>query len=238
MTNAKDLNRHSGARESANPEVRDSGSGAGAPSRNDGGSIDQDQFLTILSREEALARFEAALFPRAAPGEQRPLADALGSALSEDVFAPIDVPPFDRSNVDGFAVRGFEDFDRLISTAPGRTVTINLERNGAPSTVTLVPSSISGKDRFGNDYRVGDIGLAPPPPIVADVTWGGVAMWSGLLLPGDVLRGHEFHYARVTDPGTDLPFAEIADGQGRPLGPSGGRRGLVSGTFFHAIAKG
>ena len=35
----------------------------------------------------------------------RPLADALGCALAEDVVAPIDVPPFDRSNVDGFAVR-------------------------------------------------------------------------------------------------------------------------------------
>ncbi|MEJ8310767.1 cobyrinate a,c-diamide synthase [Agrobacterium larrymoorei] len=54
---------------------------------------------------------------------------------------------------------------------------------------------------------------------------------------GDVLRGHEFHYASVTHRGIDQPFAEIADGLGKPLGPSGGRRGLVSGTFFHAIAK-
>ncbi len=68
-------------------------------------SLDQDQFLTILSREDALARFEAALFPRPVPNEQRPLADALGCALAEDIFAPIDVPPFDRANVDGFAVR-------------------------------------------------------------------------------------------------------------------------------------
>jgi molybdenum cofactor synthesis domain-containing protein len=68
-------------------------------------SVEQDQFLTILSREEALARFEAALFPRELPSETRPLADALGCALAEDVVAPIDVPPFDRSNVDGFAVR-------------------------------------------------------------------------------------------------------------------------------------
>src|SRR5262249_34475661 len=43
--------------------------------------------------------------PRELPGEARKLADALGCALSEDVVAPIDVPPFDRSNVDGFAVR-------------------------------------------------------------------------------------------------------------------------------------
>ena len=68
-------------------------------------SVDQDQFLTVLSREDALARFEAALFPRALPSEPRSLADALGCALAQDVVAPIDVPPFDRSNVDGFAVR-------------------------------------------------------------------------------------------------------------------------------------
>jgi putative molybdopterin biosynthesis protein len=68
-------------------------------------SVDQDQFLTILSREGAIERFQAALFPRALPGEPRRLADALGCALAEDVVAPIDVPPFDRSNVDGFAVR-------------------------------------------------------------------------------------------------------------------------------------
>ncbi|MDP3077205.1 MAG: molybdopterin biosynthesis protein [Bradyrhizobium sp.] len=68
-------------------------------------NLEQDQFLIILSREEALARFEAALFPRPVPAEQRPLADVLGCALAEDIVAPIDVPPFDRSNVDGFAVR-------------------------------------------------------------------------------------------------------------------------------------
>jgi len=54
---------------------------------------------------------------------------------------------------------------------------------------------------------------------------------------GSVLRGHEFHYARVTDPGSDEPFAHLADGQGREIGPAGGRRGLVTGTFFHAIAR-
>jgi molybdopterin molybdotransferase/putative molybdopterin biosynthesis protein len=67
--------------------------------------VEQEQFLTILSREDALARFEAALFPRTIPGEVLLLADALGHALAQDVMAPIDVPPFDRSNVDGFAVR-------------------------------------------------------------------------------------------------------------------------------------
>jgi cobyrinic acid a,c-diamide synthase len=50
------------------------------------------------------------------------------------------------------------------------------------------------------------------------------------------LRGHEFHYASLTSNGGDEPFAELADAEGRPLGQAGGRRGHVSGTFFHAIA--
>lgn len=82
-------------------------------------SIEQDQFLTIRSREEALARFEAALFPRQLPSETRRLADALGRALAEDVVAPIDVPPFDRSNVDGFAVRS-ADLARASEGTPVR----------------------------------------------------------------------------------------------------------------------
>jgi len=54
---------------------------------------------------------------------------------------------------------------------------------------------------------------------------------------GMVIRGHEFHYASVLSPGTDIPLAVIADGGGREIGKTGGRRGLVSGAFFHAIAR-
>jgi cobyrinic acid a,c-diamide synthase len=51
-----------------------------------------------------------------------------------------------------------------------------------------------------------------------------------------IVRGHEFHYATLTSAGNDETFAEIHDGEGKPLGSAGGRRGRVSGTFFHAIA--
>jgi cobyrinic acid a,c-diamide synthase len=54
---------------------------------------------------------------------------------------------------------------------------------------------------------------------------------------GEIVRGHEFHYSRVIDPGHDQPLAELADGIGNALGPSGARRGHVTGTFFHAIAR-
>ncbi len=65
---------------------------------------------------------------------------------------------------------------------------------------------------------------------------GRVLDGTSALPPGAVLRGHEFHYATLSDPGGDAPFAAFRDGQDRDLGVAGGRRGLVSGAFFHAIA--
>jgi cobyrinic acid a,c-diamide synthase len=53
---------------------------------------------------------------------------------------------------------------------------------------------------------------------------------------GRRLRGHEFHYATLIELGRDEPLAELFDAEETPLGPSGGRRGHVTGTFFHAIA--
>jgi cobyrinic acid a,c-diamide synthase len=54
---------------------------------------------------------------------------------------------------------------------------------------------------------------------------------------GTWIRGHEFHYASVVSPGTDAPLAELRDAAGTPLPQAGGKRGLVSGAFFHAIAR-
>jgi cobyrinic acid a,c-diamide synthase len=53
---------------------------------------------------------------------------------------------------------------------------------------------------------------------------------------GSVVRGHEFHYATLTAAGDDTPLADLTDGQGRALGPAGGRRERITGTFFHMIA--
>jgi cobyrinic acid a,c-diamide synthase len=53
---------------------------------------------------------------------------------------------------------------------------------------------------------------------------------------GALVRGHEFHYASLSDPGRDESLAALSDAQGRDLGAAGGRRGQVSGAFFHAIA--
>jgi len=54
---------------------------------------------------------------------------------------------------------------------------------------------------------------------------------------GSTIRGHEFHYATLASPGTDERLLDLADAQGQLLGDASGRRGHVTGTFFHAIAR-
>jgi cobyrinic acid a,c-diamide synthase len=54
---------------------------------------------------------------------------------------------------------------------------------------------------------------------------------------GAVLSGHEFHYAAILTTGADSPLAEVADAHGNAPAPDGSRRGCVSGSFFHAIAR-
>jgi putative molybdopterin biosynthesis protein len=65
----------------------------------------QEQFLEVVSAEQARARFTRHLDLSPLPSESAGLAMALGRVLACDVAAPIDVPPFDRANVDGFALR-------------------------------------------------------------------------------------------------------------------------------------
>jgi len=71
---------------------------------------DQEQFLHVLDRDEAERRFRAAvdLAPRGI--ETISLDTALGRVLAADVVSPVDVPSFDRSNVDGFALVAEDTF--------------------------------------------------------------------------------------------------------------------------------
>ncbi len=73
-------------------------------------SREQEQFLQVLDRDEAERRFRSALdlVPRGV--ERIPLDAALGRVLADDVRAPVDVPSFDRSNLDGFAVVAEDTF--------------------------------------------------------------------------------------------------------------------------------
>lgn len=71
----------------------------------------------MLQYEEALARVLAAV-PRPA-SERIPLAEAADRILAEEMSSPLDLPPFDNSAVDGYAVRA-GDVATARSDAPVR----------------------------------------------------------------------------------------------------------------------
>ena len=80
------------------------------PKSTSGSMPEQEQFLQVLNRDEAEQRFRAALRLTPRGVERIPLDAALGRVLAADVLAPVDVPSFDRSNVDGFAVIAEDTF--------------------------------------------------------------------------------------------------------------------------------
>jgi putative molybdopterin biosynthesis protein len=85
----------------------------------------QEQFLEVVSAEEARARFEKHLSLRPLDAKPVPLTRALGRVLARDVVALVDAPAFDRANVDGFALRA-ADTTGASETAP-RRLTLNTE---------------------------------------------------------------------------------------------------------------
>src|SRR3990172_3621504 len=76
-------------------------------------------FTTLLSPAEARARYLAALSPAPLGTETVPLDQALDRVLTADLVAGEDLPPFDRSTVDGFAVRA-ADVEQGGESAPAR----------------------------------------------------------------------------------------------------------------------
>src|SRR3989304_9956317 len=76
-------------------------------------------FTTLLSPAEARARYLAARSRAPLGAETVPLDQALDRVLTADLVAGEDLPPFDRSTVDGFAVRA-ADVEQGDESAPVR----------------------------------------------------------------------------------------------------------------------
>jgi putative molybdopterin biosynthesis protein len=106
--------------------------------------VKQHQFLDVVDEAVAHERFEAAtthLVPRL---EQVPLDQAAGRVLGENVVAAVDVPGFDRSNMDGFAVRatdthGAEELDPVILSVADLTLAAG---QAPPAGFELAPGQV------------------------------------------------------------------------------------------------
>src|SRR5215469_2007123 len=101
----------------------------------------QEQFLEVVDRDEATARFQQHLRMRPLGAETVPLSQALGRVLAGTVVADVDVPGFDRASVDGFAVRA-DDTAGASERQPKRLV-LNTEilTPGTVPAITIEPGS-------------------------------------------------------------------------------------------------
>jgi len=169
----------------------------------------QEQFLQVLDRDEAERRFRAAIDVAPRGIETVSLDAALGRVLAADVIASVDVPSFDRSNVDGFAViaedtfGASEEVPRVLSLAEEvihtAIVPSTLVRRG-----TAVPIATGGMMPRGADAVV----MVEHADVVAQHTNSNVGRaLSGW--PGGPDQGHptELHIRRAVTAGSGVSFA-------------------------------
>ena len=90
----------------------------------------------VVSREEALTALDGQLVIPALPSEDISLSTSLGRIIARDILSPSDQPAFDRSTMDGYAVRSADTFgaaesrpallavtaDILMGTMPDRAI--------------------------------------------------------------------------------------------------------------------
>ena len=147
---------------------------------------EQEQFLQVLDRDEAERRFRAVLdlAPRAI--ERIPLDAALGRVLAADVLSPVDVPSFDRSNVDGFAVVAEDTFGA--SEEKPHAVRLGSEEIHTG----IVPKSVI---HSGDAVLIATGGMMPR---------GADAV---VMVEYAEVRGPELHIARAVTAGSGVSFA-------------------------------
>jgi putative molybdopterin biosynthesis protein len=147
---------------------------------------EQEQFLYVLDRDEAEKRFRASIDTTPRGIENIALDDALGRVLAADVVSPVDVPSFDRSNVDGFAVAA----DSTYGASEEAPRHLHLEDEIIHTAV--VPYSVI---RRGTAVSIATGGMVPR---------GADAV---VMVEHAEVRGSELRVARAVTPGTGISFA-------------------------------
>ena len=154
----------------------------------------QEQFLDVIDRDEAETRFRSALDLQPLGAERIALTEALGRVLASDVTARVDVPSFDRSNVDGFAVRAADTFGASeLSPKSVRLLAESLDAGTAP-TVEV---------QSGESVAIATGGMVPR---------GADAI---LMIEHSEVRDQDLLIRRAVTPGSGVAFAgtDIATGE-------------------------
>jgi putative molybdopterin biosynthesis protein len=151
-----------------------------------GSMRDQEQFLQVLDRDEADRRFRAAINLTPCGIETVPLDAGLGRVLSAHVVSLVDVPFFDRSNVDGFAVVAQDTFGAS-EEAPRSLLVAEEEIHTG-----VVPTAVV---QSGKAVLIATGGMVPR---------GADAV---VMIEDTDIREGELYVTRAVTPGTGISFA-------------------------------
>src|SRR5258708_36027115 len=99
-------------------------------------------FTSTISLDEARRRLDAAVRPIARTERVR-LEDAAGRVAAADVVSPMDVPPFARSAMDGYAVIA-ADTAAATRSSPVRVRLLDRIYTGQPSSIAIAPGTCAG----------------------------------------------------------------------------------------------
>jgi putative molybdopterin biosynthesis protein len=175
---------------------------------------DQEQFLDVVDRDEAERRFREAVDASPRGIESIALDAALGRVLARDVVSPVDVPSFDRANVDGYAVVAADTFgaseevprvialsSEVIHTGIVPAVVIQPGEAAAIATGGMMPRGadavvmVEYADTYDGGSGIGDPGSGTGlPPVAAEPRRGGPRRWG-------------VYVARAVTPGSGVSFA-------------------------------
>ena len=72
--------------------------------------------------------------------------------------------------VDGHTIELFPDLRRIVIGRPGETVDVAIERNGSEIVLPLEIGAQVERDRFGNEFRYGALGVRSVEPVVRSVS--------------------------------------------------------------------
>jgi putative molybdopterin biosynthesis protein len=167
----------------------------------------QEQFLNVLSRDEAEERFHSRLDLSPLSEEDVPLDEALGRVLARDMAAPLDVPAFHRSNMDGFAVVASDTYRAdeekpVILRLGGRTVAAGDVPNVEVVPGTAVPIATGAVIPKGasavvmveySDVRGGRVEVYRPVRPGENISYAGSDIMQGetVIRAGQVLSARE-----------------------------------------------
>src|SRR4051812_19625735 len=148
----------------------------------------------LISVEETRSRIMAAVRPL--PAEEAAVAAALGRVLAEDVTSDLDLPPFDSSAMDGFAVPAGPRAELEI---------VGESRAGSPAERPPGP---------GEGIRISTGAMAPPGADIAVVPVERTELAGERVKVPDTQPG-----AHIRRAGEDVKAGQVVLRAGTPIGP-------------------